>query len=90
TSPENVARMSIEGGYPMAINTTFSEDELANADCQMRDVLQLSNGAPAAVVEAVRNIQPAAQAQLPSLLEGLALGQLSAEEFANELQTYSQ
>ena len=90
TSPENVARLSIEGAYPMAINTTFSEEQLAEANCQMREVLQLANAAPAAVVEAVRNIPPAAQAQVPSLLEGLALGQLSPEEFANELQTYSQ
>ena len=89
TSEENVARLSIEGNYPMAINTTFSEADLANADCQTSQVLELANAAPAAVVEAVRNIKPSAQAQLPSLLEGLALGQLSAEDFADELESYN-
>jgi ABC-type glycerol-3-phosphate transport system substrate-binding protein len=90
TSEENVKKLSVEGEYPMAVKTTFTKDDLAKASCQMSQVLQLSNAAPVAVVEAVRNIKPSAQAQLPSLLEGLALGQLSSADFASQVQQYNQ
>ncbi|MFN8563224.1 MAG: extracellular solute-binding protein [Anaerolineae bacterium] len=90
TSEDNVKKISVEGEYPMAISTTFTEDDLAQANCQMAQVLQLSNAASVTVVEAVRNIKPSAQAQLPSLLEGLALDQLSPADFTNQLQQYNQ
>lgn len=89
TSEENAKKMSLEGEYPLAVKTTFTEQDLSQANCQMGQVLQYSNAAPATVVEAVRNIKPAAQTQLPSLLEGLALGQISPQEFADQLQNYN-
>lgn len=89
TSEENAKKMSLEGEYPLAVKTTFTESDLAQANCQMGQVLESANAAPATVVEAVRNIKSSAQAQLPSLLEGLALGQLSPQEFADQLQNYN-
>ena len=55
----------------------------------MGAVLQYNLAAPAKVVEAVRNIKPAATAQLPSLLEALAIGQVSPPDFANQLQGFN-
>lgn len=89
TSEDNVKKMSVQGEYPMAIKTTFTDADLTSANCQMSQVLQLANAAPAAVVEAVRNIKPSAQAQLPSLLEALAIDQTTSADFATQLQDYN-
>ncbi len=89
TSEDNAKRMSVEGEYPLAVKTNLTQDDVSKANAQMAQVLQLSNAAPAAVVEAVRNIKPAAQAQLPALLEALALGQASPKDFAKQLDSYN-
>jgi len=89
TSEENAKRMSIEGEYPLAIKTNMTTEETGKANAQMSQVLQLSNAAPVAVVEAVRNIKTSAQAQVPSLLEGLAIGDTTPENFAKQLQSFN-
>jgi raffinose/stachyose/melibiose transport system substrate-binding protein len=89
TSEDNVKRMSIEGEYPLAVKATFTNEDKAKANCQMAQVLDISNKAPVTVVEAVRNIKPAAYAELPGLLESLALGKISPEELAAKLQEFN-
>jgi len=89
TSEENAKRMSVEGEYPLAIKTNITANDANKANCQMASVLQLANAAPAAVVEAVRNIKTSAQAQLPSLLESLAIGDTTPEDFAKQLQNFN-
>ena len=87
TSNENAAKMAVEGQYPLAVKTDTSTAKLTTKpDCQMQQVLDLSNTAPAATVEIGRQVSTAAQAKLPSLLEGLALGKTTGAEFAQQLQ----
>lgn len=86
TSEPSVKRFAIEGDYPLAVKANFTDEDKSKLNCQMAQILDLSNQAPVTVVEAVRNIKPAAQAELPGLLEGLALGQLTPQDFATQLQ----
>jgi hypothetical protein len=73
----------------VAVKITLSKEEISKAGPLMGQVLQYNLAAPAKVVEAVRNIKPAAQAQLPSLLEALAIGQTSPADFASQLQGFN-
>ncbi|WP_305788334.1 ABC transporter substrate-binding protein [Symbioplanes lichenis] len=86
TSNESAAKMSVQGEYPLAVKTELSDADKAAANTQMQQVIELSGAAPTSVVQMAREIKPAAQAKLPSLLEGLALGSTSPQEFAEQLQ----
>lgn len=86
TSNDSAARMAIDGEYPMAVQTELSAADTERASCQMAEVLKINNAAPTAVVQMGRGITSAAQAQLPSLLEALALGQTAPADFAARLQ----
>ncbi|HZQ10603.1 MAG TPA: extracellular solute-binding protein [Anaerolineae bacterium] len=90
TSDASAKRMSVEGEYPQAMKLTFTDQDKANANCNMAQVLDLSSQAPLGVVEAVRNIKPSAQSELPGMLEALALGTLTPEDFAKKLQAAAQ
>ncbi len=89
TSSDSAKKLSIDGQYPLAVKTTLTPDDITKAGPLMGQVLQYNTAAPATVVEAVRNIKTAAQAQLPSLLEGLAIGQTTPEDFAKQLQGFN-
>jgi raffinose/stachyose/melibiose transport system substrate-binding protein len=86
TSNESAVRMAVEGEYPMAVQTELSAADREKASCQMAQVIDIANEAPTSVVQMAREITSGAQAQVPSLLESLALGQTGAEEFAAKLQ----
>jgi raffinose/stachyose/melibiose transport system substrate-binding protein len=86
TSNESAVKMAVEGEYPMAVQTELSDADKEKASCQMAQVLEISNAAPTAIVQMARGITTDAQAQLPSLLESLALGQTTPEQFATKLQ----
>jgi raffinose/stachyose/melibiose transport system substrate-binding protein len=86
TSNDSAARMAVDGEYPMAVQTELSDADADRASCQMADVLDVNNAAPTAIVQMARGITSAAQAELPSLLESLALGQSTPEQFAEKLQ----
>ncbi|MDR1185855.1 MAG: extracellular solute-binding protein [Bifidobacteriaceae bacterium] len=85
TSNEAAVRMAIDGEYPLAVDTQLTPADSERASCQMAQVLEISNAAPTAVVQIARGITAAAQAELPSLLESLALGQSTPAEFARGL-----
>ncbi|MFT4285043.1 MAG: extracellular solute-binding protein [Protaetiibacter sp.] len=86
TSNESAVRMAVDGEYPMAVETELSDADAERASCQMAQVLEISNAAPENVVQMARGITAAAQAELPALLESLALGQTTPEQFAERLQ----
>ncbi len=86
TSNESAVKMAVEGEYPMAVKTELSDADREKASCQMAEVLDIANDAPASVVQMGREITTDAQAQLPSLLESLALGQTTPTDFAARLQ----
>jgi raffinose/stachyose/melibiose transport system substrate-binding protein len=86
TSNASAGKMAVEGEYPMAVKTELSDADKKKASCQMAQVLDISNAAPTAIVQMARGITTDAQAKLPSLLESLALGSTSPEQFASSLQ----
>ncbi len=87
TSNESAVKMAVKGEYPMAVQTELSDADKKDTSCQMAQVIDIMNAAPTAVVQMARGITTDAQAQLPSLLESLALGQTTPEQFAASLQT---
>jgi ABC-type glycerol-3-phosphate transport system substrate-binding protein len=86
TSNDAAAQMAVDGQYPMAVKTILTDADKKRAPAQMVEVLNLYNDAPNKIVQLARGLTPRAQAQLPSLLEALALGQTSPEQFASALQ----
>lgn len=85
TSNDSAVRMAIDGEYALAVQTDLTDADAERASCQMAQVLEITNNAPTSVVQMGRGITSSAQAALPSLLEGLALGQSTPEEFATTL-----
>jgi ABC-type glycerol-3-phosphate transport system substrate-binding protein len=86
TSEASAAEMAVDGQYPMAVRTALSDADAKRAPSQMAEVLKLYNAAPNRIVQLQRGLTAAGQAKLPSLLESLALGQTSPQEFAASLQ----
>jgi ABC-type glycerol-3-phosphate transport system substrate-binding protein len=86
TSNDSAVKMAVEGEYPMAVQTELSDADRKKASCQMVQVIDIANAAPTSVVQAAREITSGAQAKVPSLLESLALGQTSPNDFAKQLQ----
>jgi ABC-type glycerol-3-phosphate transport system substrate-binding protein len=86
TSNESAVRMAVDGEYALAVQTELSDEDRERASCQMAQVLEITNAAPTSVVQMGRGITASAQAGLPSLLEGLALGQQTPQTFAEALQ----
>ncbi|GEN81612.1 ABC transporter substrate-binding protein [Actinotalea fermentans] len=85
TSNESAVRMAVDGEYALAVQTELTDEDAERASCQMAQVLEITNAAPTAVVQMGRGITASAQEALPSLLEGLALGQRTPEDFAAAL-----
>lgn len=86
TSNSSAAEMAVQGQYPMAVKTTLTAAEQKSASCQMAEFLKISNAAPTVTVNLERNLTTSAQAKVPSLLEGLALGRTSASALPAALQ----
>lgn len=86
TSNAAAVKMAVDGQYPMAVKTTLTDADTKRAPSQMAEVLKLYTGAPNTIVQLERDLTSNAQAQLPSLLESLALGKTSPQEFAATLQ----
>jgi len=90
TSEASAKQMSLQGDFPQAVKLTYTDQDKASTNCNMAQVLDISSKAPFLVVSAVRYITTPAQAQLPSLLESLALGKITPEDFAAKLQAANQ
>ena len=86
TSNAAAAEMAVDGQYPMAVKTILTDADTKRATSQMAEVLKLYNAAPNTIVQLERGLTSNAQAQLPSLLESLALGKVSPQDFAATLQ----
>jgi hypothetical protein len=78
--------MATTGQFPLVMKTPVSGAAFASSNCLVKQIVQLSNSAPAKVVNAERYMTTEAQAQLPSLIEGLAEGSISPQKFVSSLQ----
>lgn len=86
TSGTSAAEMATTGQFPLVVKTPTSGAAFSNANCLVKPFVQLTNAAPAKSVNAERYMTTEAQAQLPSLIEGLALGHTSPSQFVSTLQ----
>jgi raffinose/stachyose/melibiose transport system substrate-binding protein len=86
TSGTSAAQMATTGQFPLVVKTPTSGAAFANANCLVKPFVDLTNAAPAKSVNAERYMTTQAQAQLPSLIEGLALGHTSPSQFVSSLQ----
>jgi ABC-type glycerol-3-phosphate transport system substrate-binding protein len=86
TSAGSAAEMATTGQFPLIVKTPTTGTAFAKSNCLVKPFVDLTNAAPAKVVNAERYMTTEAQAQLPSLIEGLALGSISPQKFVATLQ----
>ena len=86
TSNESAAEMAVDGQYPMAVQTDLTDAQKAKAPSQMASFLDIANKAPSVVVNVGRNLNSSTQAEVPSMLESMALGKTTPAAFAAQLQ----
>ena len=86
TSPQSAAGMATTGQFPLIVKTPTSGAAFAKSNCLMKPFVDLTNAAPAKSVNVERYMTTEAQAQLPSLVDGLAAGSISPAKFVSELQ----
>lgn len=86
TSQQSAAKMATLGQFPLVVKTSTTGALFSKTNCLMKQFIQLSNQAPARVVNVERYMTPQAQAQLPSLLESLVLGKMTPQTFVSTLQ----
>jgi len=90
TSEYVVKKFIIDAAYPsLVVKVALSEDEKRLLDPKVVANVELRQRAAARVVQISRVIKPAALNELPRLVEALAVGLLTPEAFAQELQTYN-
>jgi ABC-type glycerol-3-phosphate transport system substrate-binding protein len=86
TSSGSAVEMATTGQFPLVVKTPTGGAAFANSNCLMKPFVDLTNAAPAKAVNVERYMTTEAQAQLPSLVEGLAVGSISPAKFVSELQ----
>lgn len=86
TSEPVSKRFAIEGKWILATRMEFTPEEKARAGRLMAANVDLMGGVDRAAVQMVRLLTPSAQSELPRLIEGLALGRMSARDFVQALQ----
>jgi ABC-type glycerol-3-phosphate transport system substrate-binding protein len=86
TSAGSAVEMATTGQFPLIVKTPTNGAAFASSNCLVKPFVNLTNAAPAKVVNAERYMTTEAQAQLPSLVEGLALGSISPAQFVSSLQ----
>lgn len=87
TSNENAVEMAVSGQYLMTAKMTLSTQALSSdKSCQMSSIVNIANKAADSVTMISRALTPAGLAQIPALVQGLALGSLTPDQFASQLQ----
>lgn len=86
TSSQSAVKMATTGQFPLIVKTPTSGAAFSQSNCLVKQIVNLSNEAPAKVVNVERYMTTEAQAQLPSLLESLVLGSTSPQKFVATLQ----
>lgn len=87
TSEEATKQLTLEGGIFLSAKLNLTDEEKANAGELMASYIDVNSSAPGSVVNLQRNLSTEANAMLPSLLEGLALDTITAEEFVTQLDS---
>ncbi len=86
TSQQSAELMATKGQFPLIVKIPTTGKAFSTASCLLKDVVNLTNRAPARIVNIERYMTPEAQAQLPSVLESLVIGSISPQRFVSTLQ----
>ncbi len=86
TSEKVMKDFTVRGKDIFAVKLSLSDAETEQAGAKLAANVKLASTADSKIVQITRVLEPAAMNQLPGLVEKLALGQSSAQAFADSLQ----
>ncbi len=90
TSEPTMKQFAVKGKDIFAVKLDLTPAETTEAGAKLAANIRLASTADQKIVQITRVLKPAAMNQVPSLIERLALGQITPEEFAGSLQRYNQ
>ena len=90
TSEESSKTFTLQGQILLSTKMQLTEDETKQAGPILGQYIRTNGAASESIVNIVRTLKPSATSKLPSLLEGLALGKWTPEEFVKQLQAANQ
>ncbi|ADK83271.1 ABC transporter substrate-binding protein [Sediminispirochaeta smaragdinae] len=85
TNAENTRDLTLNGSVFLSPHLDLDGVDLGNVDPLMVQYITINSTAPESIVNIQRNLKLAANAQIPSLMESLALGMITPQEFAQQL-----
>ncbi len=85
TGEEATKIYTLEGSEYQSAKLTLTDEDMANMNSAQREYFNVYSGGQESIVNVQRNLSTAANAALPSLVEGLVLGELSAADFVSQL-----
>ena len=90
TSEDSTKALTLNGSVFLSAKMTLTDDEMASAGALMANYIEVNSAAQESVVNLQRNLTTAANSKLPSLLESLALDQITAQQFVEQLAAENQ
>jgi len=90
TSEAITKRFAIDGKLIFATKTELSEEEKEMAGTKLAANIDLTANSEGKVFQITRVVKPAVKNEIPRLLEGLAIGTLTPEQFAEEIQKFNE
>jgi len=85
TSEEVTKRLTVEGQVFLSAKSSFSDAELASISGLLSEYIKVFTAAGESLVNLQRNLTPAANSKLPSLLESLLLNANTPAQFSAQL-----
>ena len=90
TSEQVMKQFAVKGKDIFAVKLSLDPAETSEAGAKLAANIRLASTSDQKIVQITRVLKPTAMNQVPSLIERLALGQITPEEFASSLQRYNQ
>lgn len=85
TSEEASRIYTLEGSEYQSAKLTLTNEDMTNMNSVQREYFNVYSAGEESIVNIQRNLSNAANAALPSLIEALVLGELTAEDFVSQL-----
>ena len=85
TNEESTKIYTLEGSEYQSAKLTLTDEDMASMNSVQREYFNVYSDGEESIVNVQRNLSTAANAALPSLVESLVLGEITAEEFVSQL-----
>lgn len=85
TDSESTRELTLNGSVFLSPHLDLTGVDLSGTDPLMVDYIKVNSMSKESIVNIQRNLKPAANAQIPSLIESLALGMITPEQFVTQL-----